>query len=145
MAAPSDRTVARRGIVAAALAAACNAALVPVARALDVAPGFEPLSYPPVVFLTVLGAVAATFVFTLVRRVSSAPVRTFTRIAAVVLVLSVLPDLVLLQAQPAATVPGVLVLMAMHVVAAVVMVGVLTRGFGSDSPPRSEQPQSGDH
>lgn len=90
MAAPSDRTVALRGIV------------------------------------------AATFVFTLVRRVSRDPVRTFTRIAAVVLVLSVLPDLVLLRAQPAATVPGVLVLLAMHVVAAVVIVGGLTRGLGLD-------------
>lgn len=125
----ADRTIALWGVAATILAAVCNAALVPVARALDVAPGFEPIAYPPVVFLTVLGGLAGTVVFAVVVRLSGDPARTFTRLAAGVLVLSFVPDLLLLQVQPAATVPGVLVLMAMHVVAAVVIVGLLTRGI----------------
>lgn len=127
----ADRTVAVRGIVATVVAAVCNVALVPVARALDVAPGFEPIAILPVVLLTVMSGLAATFVFAAVKRLSRAPTRTFTRLAAAVLVLSMVPDLILLQADPAATVAGVLLLMFMHVVAAVVLVGILTRWLGS--------------
>lgn len=138
----SDRTVARRGIVATVVAAALNAALVPIARALELAAGFEPIAYTPVVFLTVLSGIAATVVFGLVRRLSRDPARTYRRIAAGVLVVSFVPDLILLQAEPAATVPGVLVLLVMHVLAAVVLVGVLTRGLGSKGSPDPEQPRS---
>jgi len=126
----TDRTVAIRGLVAAILAAAVNAGIVAVARAVDVAPGFEPLSYPPTVFLTVLTAIAATFVFAAVRRLSTNPRRTFVRVAVVALVLSLLPDVLLLQVDSAATLAGVIVLMVMHVVAAAVDVRVLTRGVG---------------
>lgn len=121
-----DRTIALRGLIATVLAAVANAALVPVARALALAPGFEPIAYPPVIFLTALSAIAATFVFAVVVRMTFRPAWWFTRLAAGVLVLSFVPDLILLQAQPGATIPGVLWLMLMHVVAAVVIVGVLT-------------------
>jgi hypothetical protein len=50
----------------------------------------------------------------------------FTRVAVVVLLLSFVPDVLLLQADPAATVPAVIVLMVMHVVVAVVCVASLT-------------------
>lgn len=122
---PTKRALLLRGIVATVLAAALNAVLVAAARALDIAPGFEPIAYPPVIFLTVLGVLAATAVFALVTRLRHEPGQTFPRLAAVALVLSFVPDFVLLQVDPAATVLGVVVLMVMHVVAAVVAVGLL--------------------
>ncbi len=119
-----------RAVVAAVIAVVLNAALVAIARLLGIAPGFEPIAYPPVVFLTVLTTIAATAVFGLVVKLTAHPERTFWRLAVAVLVVSLVPDLLLLQADPAATIPGVLVLMLMHVVAAVTIVIVLTRGVG---------------
>lgn len=140
MTVPADRVIVLRGVVAAVVASALNAALVPVARSLDLAPGFEPISYTPVVFLTVLGATAATAVFAVVVRLSTDPARTFTRLATGVLVLSVLPDLLLLRVESAATVPGILVLVVMHVVATVVIVGTLTRGVEGPTTDAAEEP-----
>jgi len=125
MPSPPKRAILLRGIVAAVLAVALNAAIVAVARAVGIAPGFEPIAYPPVIFLTVLGVLTATAVFALLTRLVQQPGQTFTRLAAVVLVLSFVPDFLLLRADPAATVLGVVVLMVMHVVAAVVAVGLL--------------------
>jgi uncharacterized membrane protein YoaK (UPF0700 family) len=116
----------RRGALAAALAGVANAVLVLAATTLGVAPGFRPVALPPVLLFTVLGVAGATAVYWLLHRRTSNPDRTFLRVAAVVLVLSLLPDVGLLSADPAATVPGVVVLMAMHVVAAAVSVVVLT-------------------
>jgi len=127
---PRYRRIALRGLVAAVVAALLNAALVPVARMLAIAPGFEPIAYPPVVFLTVLGVLAGTAVFAAVTRLSTTPGAHFTQLAMVALALSVVPDVVLLFADENATVPGVLVLVLMHVVAAVVAVRVLVRGVG---------------
>jgi hypothetical protein len=116
----------RRGALAAVLASVTNAVLVLAATAVGVAPGFRPLAIPPVLLLTVLGVAGATAVYWLLCRRASNPDRTFVRVAAVVLVLSFLPDIGLLSADPAATVAGVVVLMAMHVVAAAASVAVLT-------------------
>jgi uncharacterized membrane protein YoaK (UPF0700 family) len=123
---PESGSLVRRGAVAAAVAATANAVLVVAATAAGVAPGLRPLALAPVVLLTVVGVVGATAVYWLLRRRASNPDRTFLRVAAVVLVLSLLPDVGLLSTDPAATVPGVVVLMAMHVVAAAASVAVLT-------------------
>lgn len=123
----TTRTVLLRGVVAALLGAVVNAGLVAVAQSLGIAPEFRALTYPPVVFLSVVGALGATVTFALVeRRTSGDPVRTFTRLATVVLVLSFVPDVGLLVADAAATVTGVVVLMVMHVVVATVSVALLT-------------------
>ncbi|WP_201287818.1 DUF6069 family protein [Salinirussus salinus] len=127
---PSDTALASRAAVAAVLAGAVNAALVAGATAAGVGEGFRAVSYPPVLFLTVVGVVGATLVYALLLRRSRAPRRTFVRVAAAVLVLSFLPDLALLALDPAATVGGVVVLMLMHVVVAAASVGVLTRRVG---------------
>ena len=116
----------RRGALAAVAAAVVNAVVVLATTAVGVAPGFRPLSLPPVLLFSVLGVAGATAVCWLLRRRGSNPDRTFRRVAAVVLLLSFLPDLGLLSVDPAATVPGVVVLMAMHVVVAAVSVAVLT-------------------
>ena len=121
------KTLAVRGIVAAAIAAVVNAGLVALATAADIAPGFRALTYPPVVFLSVVGALGAAVAYFLVlRRASGDPDRLFARIAAVVLVLSFVPDIGLLVSDDAATVVGVVLLMLMHVVVAAAAVAVLT-------------------
>ena len=119
-------SIARRGAIAAAVAAVANVVLVLAATAAGVAPGFRPLNPFPVLLLTVLGVAAATAVYWLLVRRTSTPDRTFLRLASVALVVSFLPDVALLAGDPAATGPGVAVLMVMHVVAAAATVAVLT-------------------
>jgi hypothetical protein len=117
-----------RGAVAVVLAVVANVLLVFVADALSVAPNFQALTVPPVAFLSAVGAAGATLVYWLLPRVTDDRDALFVRIAAVVLVLSFLPDVGLLFADEAATVPGVLVLVLMHVVVAGVAVGTLLAG-----------------
>lgn len=111
-----------------ALSAIVNAAIVAAASAAGIAPGLEALTLPSVVVLSVAGAVGATVVYALLDRYVARPNRTFRRVAAVVLVLSFVPDLWLLAADPAATVPGIVVLVVMHVVVAAASVGFLPTG-----------------
>lgn len=125
---PSLATIATRGLVVTGFSVIANAVVLVVAGdLLDVAPGFDPISWTPVVLLTVLGAIAATAVYGAITRLSANHDQLFTRLAAVVLVLSFVPDVLLLQFDPAATIPGVLVLMIMHVTVAAIAVGTLTR------------------
>ncbi|WP_436908613.1 DUF6069 family protein [Halosimplex marinum] len=126
------RSLPVRTVLAAVLAAAANAALVAVVQAVGVAPGFRALTYPPVVFLSVLGAVGAAGVYALLRNRVEEPAATFRKLALGVLVVSFVPDLALLVADPAATAAGVVVLMVMHVVVAAIAVELLVswRGEG---------------
>jgi uncharacterized membrane protein len=126
----SGTSLVRRGLIAVVLSVVANAVLLVVAQATRIAPDFRPLAWPPVVFLTVVGAVGAVAVYWLLSRWADDPDRTFTLVAGVVLVLSFVPDLFLLSADENATVLGVVVLMAMHVTVAAICVGVLTRGEG---------------
>jgi hypothetical protein len=85
------------------------------------------MSYPPVVFLSVVGALGAAVAYLLLQRRGSADLAAaFTRLAAVVLVISFVPDVGLLVADDAATVAGVLMLIVMHVVVAAASVALLT-------------------
>jgi len=123
-----QQPVTVRGTLAVVASVLVNAALVWALGAAGVAPGFRALTYPPVVFLSALGAVGATVVYVLLSRYVDDVDRTFVRVAAAVLVVSFLPDLGLLAGDPAATVPGVLALMVMHVVVAAASVGALVVG-----------------
>jgi len=114
--------------LAVALSVAANAALVLLATAVDLAPEFRALTLPPVVTLSALGAAGAAVAYLILRRISDRPDRTFRALAAVVLVVSFVPDVGLLVADPAATVPGVLLLMVMHVVVAAACVWLLPAG-----------------
>jgi low temperature requirement protein LtrA len=76
----------------------------------------------------VSGGDGATLVCLLLQRRSPTPTRTFVRVAALVLVGSFLPDLGLLLWEPAVTV-RVVVLVNVHVLAAVIALGILTRGL----------------
>ena len=99
-----------RAGVAAVASVLANVALVLAADAFAIAPDFRALSVPPVALLSALGVVGAAAVYALLRRRTGEPARTFRRVAAVVLALSLLPDLGLLVADSAATPLGVVVL-----------------------------------
>ncbi len=95
---------------------------------LDIPAEFQQLQTPAFLPFTVIGLLGAIITFAIIGRVSRRPVRTFQIVAAVVLVLSFLPDIGLLATgAPGATLPGILVLMLMHVVAAGIVVWVLGR------------------
>lgn len=114
-----------RGVLAVALSVLANVALVFGAGALGIAPEFGALTVPPVAVLSAVGAAGATVVYWLLRRYVADPDRTFVRVAAVVLILSFVPDVALLAVDPAATPLAVVVLMVMHAVVAVASVGLL--------------------
>lgn len=122
--------LARRGVVAVALAVAVNAVVVFAADAAGIAPGLEELSLESVVPLTVLGVLGATAVYGLLSRFAADPDRRFVQVAAVVLVLSVIPDFTYVPGLPGATLAGAATLAFMHVTTAVVAILALTRRYG---------------
>lgn len=95
-------------------------------------PEFPPLAGAvPVIFFSVVSAVAAIGVFA-IAGMSARPVGAFRKVAAVVLVASFVPDLLLLSdgaasAFPGATAAGVGALMVMHVVSAGIIVWAVER------------------
>ena len=99
---------------------------------LDISPESPPLAIAgPTVFFTVVFVPLGVLVFTTVRRFASHPTRLFRIIAVGALLLSRMPDLLLLTEGASAAFPGangaaVGVLMCQHVVAAAVVVWMLT-------------------
>ncbi len=116
------------GPLAAASAAAANAVLYFVASVLGMMPrdfvvqDSGPITLAPVVFSSVIGAVGAAVIFVIVALLARRPIRTFRIVAAVVLVLSFATPLTI----PGAPLSMILALELMHVVAAVIIVGILT-------------------
>ena len=109
-------------------ALAANAVLRAIELAvLPIPAAFFPLQSAAFVMLTVVGVLAAVIAYAVIGRFTHNPVRNFRVVAGVALLVSFLPDLgLLVSGMPGATFTGVLGLMAMHVVAAAVAVGVLT-------------------
>ncbi len=92
---------------------------------------FAPLGWEPLIVFTAVLVTAAVLVFAVVARLATTPVRTYRRIAFVVLVLSLVPDFLLPgSGTPGATWPAVSALMVMHVAAWWVTVQMLTRLTG---------------
>ena len=118
-----------RGAVALVLSVVGTVVVLEAVLAGDLVEPFDATAVPPVVLLTTLGVVGATVVYGVLTRRSSTPDRTFARLAAVVLVLSFVPDLALLELDPEATVSGVVLLVVLHVVVAAVCVMVLTDDY----------------
>lgn len=75
---------------------------------------------------TMIPATVAVLLYALLLRRAQRPAHTFARISAVVLVLSLIPDLVVIPSEPGASNGQTAVLMVMHLVAASVIVGLLT-------------------
>jgi hypothetical protein len=120
------KELAKRGGIAAVLSVVANLVVLQAVLVPELVQGFEPLNVGPVAIFSVLGAVGATVTYGIVDRLSETPDRTFVVVAAVVLLVSFVPDVLMLQADPAATAPAVAVLMFMHVVVAVACVVSLT-------------------
>ena len=119
-----------RSLIGSAIAVVINIVLLMLLRPLvNVPDTFMTLSLLPVALWSVLGTSGATLTFVAVRRYAANPKKTFIRIALVVLVLSFIPDILLLQIQSGpfggATPAAALVLMLMHVVAAAASVSVI--------------------
>ncbi len=87
-------------------------------------PAFLPLQWTPIVATTVVAGVGATVAYALVDRFTDRPIRTFTALAATVLVLSLLP---LSQFLSEVSTGIFVTLVGMHVLVAGVLVAVLTR------------------
>lgn len=111
--------------VAAAVAATLAAWAVTVAVLPPINPAFVELQAQSIAIVTSPLCAMAVAVFALVAWLSRRPVQTFRVVAAVALVLSWIPDLLLLP-QPGATVANVVALMALHVVAAATVVWTLS-------------------
>lgn len=115
-------------LLAAVAAAAANAVVYLVAASVGAMPqdivvnGQGPITLPIVAAMSAQGAVAGAVVYALISRFARRPVRVFHVVAAVVLVLSLVPPFTITGAPSSM----ILALELMHVVAAVVIVGLLT-------------------
>ena len=90
-------------------------------------PQFVILANPSgTIIFTVVPAIVAVLLYAVLLRFTANPARIFTIIAAMVLVLSWIPDLLYIPTLPGATVAQMVLLMIMHLVAAVVIVWMLT-------------------
>lgn len=121
------------GTIGAAVLA--NVLVYSVAGAIvDYDPRFLPLAtVDGTIIFTVAPAVVAVVLYALLLRFSRTPERVFTSVAAVVLVASVIPDFTYIPTVPGVSVAQTAVLVLMHVVAAVVIVAMLT-GLGRRAP-----------
>ena len=89
-----------------------------------------------VILFTVVPAIVAVLLYAVLLRFTANPARTFTIIATVVLVVSLIPDVAYIPTVPGATGGQTAVLAVMHVVAAVVIVWMLTTLIRSQSRSR---------
>ena len=114
--------------LAAVAAAVGNAVVYFVASALGAMPqdfvvqGSGPITLGPVVLSSLIGAAGAAVIFAVVVLLSRRPIWTFRIVAVVALVLSFVTPLTI----PGAPLSLILTLELMHVVAAVIITGVLT-------------------
>jgi len=118
------------GVLTVVLSVTANAVIRTIARAaFDVPDEFPPFTWGQFTFLTVAGVAGATITFAIIGRLSRRPVRAFTGVAVIALILSWLPDIGLLAARPypGTSVQSVGTLMFMHLVTAAITVGLLTR------------------
>ena len=132
--APSEKVVGFSrlwwvGLLVIVAATVVNVVLALVANALI--PGlaaFLPLGAGPIGFFTFIGALGAVIVFALLGRFTQRPIHLFRIVAIIILVLSLIPDLLMLSQPlfPSTTPAGVAILMCLHVVAAAICVGMLT-------------------
>lgn len=122
----SPREVARRGGLVLLASWLVNWSIIVIVTRFEVVPPYEHLDFAPVTVWTTVGVIGALLVYGIVDRYSTRPDRRFLQIAIAVLLLSVIPDLWLLDADPEATVGAVTLLMAMHVIVAGICILGLT-------------------
>jgi hypothetical protein len=101
---------------------------------------FPPFQPAAIATVTAIGVMGASIAFAIVGGVSQQPRRTFTLVAVVALLVTLIPNLLAMVNPAGAPVPGMTaqaaaLLMVFHVVAAVVAVLVLTRLGLEPAPP----------
>jgi Kef-type K+ transport system membrane component KefB len=79
------------------------------------------------IFFTLPAAIVAVVLYSVLLRTAKRPERTFSIISAVVLVLSIVPDITYIPTVEGSSNGQTAVLIMMHIVAAAVIVGMLTR------------------
>jgi Family of unknown function (DUF6069) len=103
-------------------------------RVVDISPAFEPLaSAQPIIIFTAIGVGVGVAVFALIVRRSPRPLTLFRSVATAALIVSLIPDLLLIPGvipSPGVSVGAVVILLVMHVVAYLITVGVLTTFTG---------------
>ena len=105
-------------------------ALLPIPR------DFIQLQIPALIIVfTIFGTVGATIVFALMNRFARNPKRLFRIVALVVLVLTLIPDLLLLSS-PTANLVSVITLMVMHIVTCFICIGAFTTRVSTLSVPK---------
>lgn len=82
------------------------------------------------IIFTLFPALVAVPLYAALRRFTRQPARIFTIVSAIVLVLSIIPDLTYIPTVPGVTDAQIAVLILMHVVAAAVIVRMLTLARG---------------
>jgi hypothetical protein len=116
--------------VAVVAAAVVNSVIAAIARGLlDVSARFQPLTAPVFLMWTVVGVVVGGLVWRLITRRSARPARLLRRLVPTVVVLSLIPDVLVLAADsmPGTSVTAVVALMVMHVATAAVAVPAFQR------------------
>lgn len=125
------KRLATYGLLAVLLAIAVNGLVRVIALTAAGVQLVFPLAWGPVIASSAIGAIGASLVYSVILRVSTRPNRTFTYVAGIVLVLSFAPVLNVYLSPPpelAGTPWSVYATLGiMHVTAAAVIVGVLTR------------------
>jgi hypothetical protein len=95
----------------------------------------------PTISVTLMAGAIAVAVYAALLRFSRTPVRTYTIVSAVVLVLSIVPDFTLIPSEPGVSNAQIAILVLQHIVAAIVIVGMLTtlaRPMNRESDARQE-------
>lgn len=92
-------------------------------------PQFVPFVAPVPIVFTFLGVLGAVLVFAVIGRISKNPIPLFRRVALIALLVSLIPDVLMLLTgfNPGTTLLNVLVLMLMHIIAYAIAVNMLTR------------------
>jgi hypothetical protein len=123
----------RAGVLSVAAAVAANLIAYFILRAaLDLPADFPPLSAGAITLFTIIGTGLGALAFAWLARRSATPARPYVRLAAVALVVSILPNLAAaanpaLFPFPGGTTAVFLTLVVFHMIAAVVSVVVLLR------------------
>lgn len=120
-----DLTLAGAGALV--LSLVINWLIVFGANTVGIAPELDALTYGPVTLFTTLGVVGATITYGALTRIATNPDRLFVVVAAIILVLSLIPDFTVIPDQPGGSLVAGAILGVMHVTTAVICVGVLTR------------------
>ena len=122
--------VGAAAVIASALANSVVAALL--RGVLDVPAGFAPLQAISVLSLTIVGVIGAVLVFAAICRLSARPVRLFTIVASVALVISWAAPLAayFANAFPGTNASRIVGVMSLHAIAGVITIAML-RTYGT--------------